>query len=114
MNKKWFQLQEWVASMLNEIDSRGRSTKGSGNSTEKGDVYFSTSVGLHLECKCYQKKNVWDVDWLKKCSQEIPLHSKKIPIVVTENNKEEKHVHLSAEDFFNMYVEYWRLKNGGE
>lgn len=106
---KWFLLQEWVADMLRELDPYGRSTKGSGNSTEKGDVKLA--CGLHVECKCYQKKNVWDVEWIKKANEEIPLHSNKIAIVVTENEKEERHVHLNADDFFNLYIEFWKLKN---
>ncbi|MHA1789186.1 MAG: hypothetical protein ACTSXT_08160 [Candidatus Helarchaeota archaeon] len=106
--KQWFKLQEWVADILREISPHARSTKGSGNSTEKGDIKLN--CGLHVECKCYQKKNVWNIDWLKKCEEEIPLHSDKIAIVVTENKENEKIVHLDAEDFFTLYNEYWRLK----
>ena len=107
--KKWFILQEWVAEQLKEIDPNARSTKGSGNGGEKGDV--KNKANLNVECKCYNKKNVWDIDWLEKCEEEIPLHSDKIAIVVTENKEGKKVVNLDAEDFFDMYKELRRLKN---
>ena len=106
----WYLLQEWVAEQLREIDPYARSTKGSGNSTEKGDLKLNNAK-LHIECKCYKKKNVWDIDWLTKCAEEIPLHSKKTPIVVSENRDGKKIVHLDAEDFFELYKDYWRMKN---
>lgn len=107
---KWFLLQEWVADAIKEISPYSRSTKASGAVGEKGDVF--NSCNLNIECKCYQKKNVWEIDWLKKANAEIPLHSNKIAIVVTENKKEEKVVHLNADDFFNLYKRLWKLENG--
>jgi len=103
--EKWFLLQEWVAEQLKPFDSYVRSTKGSGNSTEKGDLKFSKNLGLHIECKCYNTKSPYNEDWLKKCEEEIPLHSKKIAIIVTENKDGKRRVHLDANDFFNLYKE---------
>lgn len=97
----WYKLQEWVASQLNEIDKNARSTKASGACGEKGDV--KNNVGLNIECKCYQKKNVWEVGWLEKCEEEIPLHSDKTAIVVTENKDGKRHVHLTFDDFWRIY-----------
>ena len=110
--KPWEMLEQWICNILKALDDSIKRTPGSGNGFKKGDVCCKTNIGLHVEAKCYQKKNVWNVDWLKKCEEEIPLHSDKIAIVVTENNKKEKHVHIDAEDFFNLYIEYWELKNG--
>jgi len=107
--EKWFLLQEWVAEQLKPFDSYVRSTKGSGNSTEKGDLKFSKNLGLHIECKCYNTKSPWNQDWLDKCSSEIPLHSDKTPIVVTENKEEKKVVHLYAEDFFEIYKQWYQM-----
>lgn len=106
----WYLLQEWVAEQLREIDPYARSTKGSGNSTEKGDLKLNNAK-LHIECKCYQKKNVWNIDWLQKCSEEIVLHSNKIPIVITENINKEKIAHVYADDFLNLYKKLWKLEH---
>lgn len=108
-DKRWFRLQEWVASQLKEIDPKARSTKQSGAGSEKGDV--RNDADLNIECKSYSKKNVWEVDWLTKCEEEIPLHSKKTAIVVIENKVDKKVVCLDAEDFFDMYKNLWRYEN---
>jgi hypothetical protein len=99
--EQWYQLQEFVAKNLQEFDPHARSTKASGACGEKGDV--KNNCGLAIECKCYQKKNVWDVDWLTKCESEVPLHADKIAIVVTENKDNKKHVHLTFEDFLELF-----------
>ena len=109
-NKKWFKLQEWVAGKLNCIDPYCRSSKASGGSTEAGDL--KNNVKLNVECKCYNKKNVWEIDWLKKCEEEIPLHSDKTAIVVTENKDGKKVVSLDADDFFDIYVKLYKMENG--
>jgi hypothetical protein len=79
--KKWFLLQEYVANRLKELDPYSRSTKGSGNCGEKGDV--KNSVGLHIECKQSDKTTHMPVrvDWWKKLNEEIPLHVDKLPIL---------------------------------
>jgi len=100
-NKKWFRLQEWIANQFQEIDPSARSTKQSGAGHEKGDIL--NKIFLNVEAKCYQKKNVWEVEWLDKAEQEIPLHSDKMAIVVTENKEGKRHVHLSFEDFWDIY-----------
>ena len=111
--KPWEMLEQYICGELKVIDPSIKRSPGSGNGFKKGDVCCKTNIGLHLEAKQRNKLNVWESKWLTKCESEIPLHSKKMAIVVTENNKKEKHVHLSADDFFNMYIEYWRLKNEG-
>jgi hypothetical protein len=109
--EKWEQLEQYICDQLKEIDPTIRRTPGSGNGHRKGDVTCQTNVGLHLEAKQREMKNVWQKKWLAKCASEIPLHVDKIPIVVTQDEKEERVVHLKAEDFFNLYINYWRLKN---
>ena len=101
--KDWEKLESWCCEQLEELDKFVCRTPGSGNGNCKGDLKFSKNIGLHIECKCYKKKNVWNIDWLKKCNGEIPLHSDKIAIVVSENKDGKKVVHLDAEDFFNIY-----------
>jgi len=38
-----------------------------------------------------------------KCQEEVPLHSDKIAIVITENKDKKRMVHLSLEDFWEIY-----------
>lgn len=110
--EKWEQLEQWICEQLKEIDTTIRRTPGSGNGCRKGDCTCQTNIGLHIEAKQREMKNVWQKKWLKKCSEEIALHSKKIPIVVTQDEKDERVVHLKAEDFFNLYKRLWKYENG--
>jgi len=107
--EKWFLLQEWVADELKDIDPYARSTKQSGGGSEKGDV--RNSCGLNCECKCYNTKSPYQEKWLAKCQEEIPLHSDKIAIVVTENCEGKKRVHIDANDFFEMFKRLWKYEN---
>ena len=97
----WFKLQEWVASQLKEFDLYARSTKQSGAGGESGDV--KNSLNLNIECKLRNLKTVFNQDWLTKCEEEIPLHSKKVALVITENKYGKKVAHLNAEDFFRIF-----------
>lgn len=108
--KQWEKLENYIVEKLKVLDNFVQRTPGSGNGNRKGDVCFSSNIGLHIEAKQRNKKNVWDVEWFKKCSEEIALHSKKFPIVVTENKDGKRFVHLDADDFFDIYIDayYWR------
>ena len=99
----WVKLEEFICSELKELDPYIRRTKGSGNCSEKGDIKFSTNLGLHIEAKCYKTKSPFNQNWLDKCNEEIPLHSDKIGIVVTENKDGDKVVHLEWRDFFEIF-----------
>jgi len=104
---KWFLLQEWVASQLKPIDPHTRSTKASGAVGESGDV--RNKCGLNVECKCYNQSSPFKQQWLEKCQAEVPLHSDKKAIVVTENKDGKKVVHLDANDFFRIYNEWYKV-----
>lgn len=104
--KKWEQLEQWICEQLEDFDPYIKRTPGSGNKGCKGDIKFSTNLGLGIEAKFRNTKSVFKQEWIDKCSEEIPLHSKKIPIIVTENKEGKKIVHLKAEDFFNLYKKY--------
>ena len=110
--KKWEQLEQYICEQLKEMDPTIRRTPGSGNGHKKGDVTCQTNVGIHVEAKQRNTRNVWKKEWLSKCASEIPLHVEKIPIVVTQDGKEERIVHLKADDFFNLYKKLWRYENG--
>lgn len=109
MEPKWKLFQDYIALKLREIDKYSRSTKGSGNKGEKGDV--KTSLDLHFECKLRNtdsitiNSKVW-----KKLNEEIPLHSQKIPVLALENKEGKKLAVLDLDDFLNLYIELYRLK----
>ena len=97
----WEQLEEFICQELRELDPYIRRTKGSGNSGEKSDI--KTVCGLAIECKQRNTKSPFKQEWLDKVNEEIPLHSDKIGIVVTENKDKDKVVHLVWQDFLEIY-----------
>lgn len=109
-NEKWFKFQEYIASKLREIDQYARSTKGSGNKGEKGDV---NNKYLLIECKDTDKKSVtfkkevWD-----KLKNELPLHSSRIPMYALEDGDFNKWAVLDLDDFLNLYVELIKYREG--
>lgn len=108
----WQQLETWICSQLQELDPYIKRSPGSGNKSCKGDIKFSTNIGLHLEAKWRNLKSVFNQEWLNKCASEIPLHTQKIPVVITEDKNGKRVAHLEAVDFFNLYNEYYKLKLG--
>lgn len=107
----WKQFQEHIATRLHPIDPKARSTKGSGNQGEAGDV--KNDVDLCIECKLRNTKDITiknDV-WNKLCG-EIPFHSKKIPMYALENEDKKRWVVLNLDDFLDIYVEWWEMKYG--
>lgn len=109
---KWKLFQDYIANKLTEIDPYARSSKGSGNCGELGDV--NNKVGLNVECK--QTDKVRDVsikkDEWKHVKEEIPLHSPRIPLLALENCEGKRWAVLDLDDFLDLYIEYWKLKNG--
>ena len=100
-NKSWQKFEDLICEYIKEIDPYARPTKGSGNKGEKADI--KTSCPLALELKERNTKSPYDENWLIKCSEEIPLHSSKIPVVVTRNKDGEIRVHLKWEDFWELF-----------
>lgn len=109
--EKWFLFQEAIAERLHEIDPHAKSTKGSGNCGQIGDV--NNNAGLIIECKQRNtdsitiKKDVW-----KKLCAEVPLHSDRIPIYALENKDEDRWAVLDLDTFLDIWVEYYQLKYG--
>jgi len=97
-------LELWVTSMLQKIDKKARPSKASGASTENYDI--QTEIPLAIECKIQgTKKNpiinliTWD-----KLLEEIPLRSKRVPILFIQNKHGDRFAILDAKDFFNEYI----------
>ena len=98
---EWKKLEAFIAEILKEIAPYSRVTKGSGNSTEKGDI--KTSCGLKIECKLRNTKSVYNEEWMQKIIDEVPLHSQDIPILITKNKDDKIRVHLEWHDFWEIY-----------
>lgn len=101
MKKDWEQLEELILEYVKEIDPYAKRCPGSGNKGRKGDIV--TLINLGIEIKDRNTKSPYDENWLAKCAEEIPLHSQKIPIVVTRNNQGKIRVHLDFNDFWEIY-----------
>ena len=100
-NKEWQMFEDYIVQKLKEIDPSAHTTKASGGSTIKGDI--SNNINLHIECKQRNIKSVYNQDWYEKCQTEVPLHSDKIAIIITENKDKKRMVNLSFEDFWEIY-----------
>lgn len=101
--KDWQKLEMWICDQLKDLDPHVKRTPGSGNGGSKGDIKFSTNIGLHIEAKWRNLKSVFNLDWFTKTEGEIPLHSDKIALLITENKDGDIMAHLRAEDFFEIY-----------
>ncbi len=82
---------------MKQIDPYATHTKAS----RYGDLKVK---GLHIECKDYNKKSVYNEDWMKKCIEEVPLHSDKIPLLITRNKDKKIRVHMDFQDFLDMCI----------
>ena len=96
------ELEAYMAEKLKEIDPYSRPTRGSGSGNEIADI---SNKYFYVECKMKRTKANVTLDYKKewlKLNKEIPLGSKKIPIVAIENKYGEKFVILNSEDFFKL------------
>jgi len=111
MKDNWIVFEEYIVEMLKEIDPYCSRTPGSGNGGCKSDV--KTMLPLQIECKQRNTKdvtirmNVWD-----KLKKEIPFHVNKLPVYCLEQKDKRRFAVLDLDDFLNLYVEYWKLKQG--
>ena len=100
---KWKEFQEYVAMKLHPIDPKAKSTKGSGNCGQVGDV---NNKYLVVECKDINKKNVYSEDQMAKVISECPLHSARFAVLCTRNQDGKMRAHMDLDTFFDLYVEY--------
>lgn len=99
-------LEKFVATLLEDIDSKCRPTKASGASTEISDVL---SKYFYIECK---KRDTADITvkskvWRKLCS-EIPIGSQKVPLYILQNKENETFVVLDIKDFVRMITQIYK------
>lgn len=110
-DKAWHKLEDYVADKLKEIDKYARPSKASGGSTESYDI--QTTCDVAFECKQRNTKSITiNNEVWSKLVNEIPLHSKKIPVLALENKDKKRWVALDLDDFLDLYIEYYQLKYG--
>jgi hypothetical protein len=107
---KWFLFQEYIAKKLNEIDPHARSTKGSGNCGEIGDV---KNEYLIIECKDTDKKSItFKKDVWDKLVSEVPFHSQRIPMYALEDKDLNKWAILDLDTFLDLFIELVHYREG--
>ena len=109
MKEDWIKLEEKILADIQELDMFAKRSPGSGNKGRKGDIV--TRLPLHLEMKYRKLKSCYNQDWYDKCKEEVPLHADKIPILATEDKNKNYMVHLSWEDFWEIYKDAWLFNN---
>ena len=93
-------LEEKVVQQLKEIEPNCRRTKGSGNSTELGDIL---SKYILCECKARNTRSItihpqiWD-----KLLLELPQNSNRVPVYVLSNNDGHIWAVTSLDSFFDL------------
>lgn len=99
------ELEIHIAEGLKPIDRFSKPTPGSGCGNHLGDI---NNKYFFVECKIkHTKENIiidYKKEWLDLTSQ-MPLNSKKIPIIATENKYGDRFVTMSSEDFFILAKE---------
>lgn len=111
MSEKNNELERHIAQGLRPIDCRSRPTRGSGCGNEIGDV---SNKYFFVECKQkHTKENIiveYKKEWMNLASQ-LPLRTRKIPIIAIENKFGDRFVLMSSEDFFQLAAEAKGLEN---
>ena len=95
-------LEEYIIENLKSIDPLTRKTPGSGCGHTNGDV---SNKYFFVESKIkHTKENIiidYKNEWLTLTTR-MPLQSKKIPIIVTENKYGDKFCTMDLDDFFEL------------
>ncbi len=101
-------LETFIADLLSGIDKYARPTKASGASSEIGDIlhqYFIVECKYRATDNITIRKRVWD----KLCS-EIPIGSKKIPLLCYRNQHHDTFAVLEIKDFIRLIKEVYNDK----
>jgi hypothetical protein len=101
-------LEKYTLASFESFDSKARRTKNSGAGLQKGDLYTTNYI---FECKkrdtknCTIVKKVWD-----KLCREIPTSSLKTPVLILENNCNDKFAVLDFNDFIRIAEELYEKR----
>ena len=99
-------LESYLVSKFKEIDPTAHRVSGSGcGDRQKGDI-SNKFCAVEAKVKRSHENIIMDYqdEWLKTNNQ-MPMNSKKFPIVAIQNKYGENFVVLSAEDFFKIMRE---------
>ena len=101
-----YKLEHYVADLFRGIGYKSaRPSKGSGNRGEAGDIAGQDM--FVTECKNRSTKNATIISTVwAKLNGEIPLHSKRKPLLILGNEKQTIYAVLEAEDFFTILKGY--------
>jgi len=107
---EWKQFQEYIAIKLRDIDTNTRSTKGSGNKGELGDVNNKYMI---VECKLRNVKSP-SIDlktWLK-LNREVPMSSERFPMLALKQKNGYKFAVLDLDQFLDDFIELTQRREG--
>jgi hypothetical protein len=106
----WKKFEDYVVERLKVLDKFCSRTPGSGNKGVAGDI--RTALPLHFECKLRNTKDITiKMDVWEKLKGEIPFHVHKIPVYCLEQKDKKRFAVLDLNDFLELFIDYWRLKN---
>lgn len=95
------ELENLILSYLKEIDSKARLTKGSGCSTQKGDIL--NNLGLKIEAKLRNTENaIIQRKWWKKLCGECISYNNDVPILILQNKHKEVYCVLDIKDLMEL------------
>jgi len=97
-------LQECVAQIFRDLGlyKYARSTSGSGNRGEHGDVQQPYFI---IECKAKSVDSITiDRTVWKKLKADIPIGSKRLPLYIIENKHGEQFAILDLMDFMDIFA----------
>lgn len=107
-------LENYVADcFINAGYDKARPSKGSGNRGELGDVAGQDLFVVEAKKRTTKNITIKSDVWKKLCN-EIPLHSKRMPMYVLENSEKQFWCVLQPKDFFTVlegYLKYEESKN---
>ena len=106
MSDKHNSLEDYLVAKFKELDSTAHKVAGSGaGDKQKGDI---SNKYCCVEAKIkHTQENIivdWKKEWLKT-NDQMPINSKKFPIIVTENKYGCRFVTLTTEEFFKLLRE---------
>lgn len=103
MSQSKNKLEQYVASRFEEVYKYSRPTKASGAKGELGDInqpFFIIECKLRNTVNATINRKVWN-----KLIREVPIGSKRIPLLVLENKFGERFAVMSFDDLFNVFKE---------
>lgn len=93
-------LQQDVCNALESIKIEAWNTNGSGNKGSAGDIQ---NLFFVIECKARNTKDITiKAEVWKKLNNEIPLHSKRLPLYITRNQEGTTLVSMNLTDFIDL------------